>query len=337
MSLTACTLADVGEREFIRRFVLPITSRRFGNIPLDDCALLSVGEETLLMSVDCGPRRTFLELLGVGDPEDIGHFHVTINASDIAAMGGMPIAMLLVLQMQKQTELEFMSRLLRGMRQGMEEYGIELIGGDTKQAVTTNSISITVIGQMAEGRPLTRQGAQVGDQIFVSPGEIGTCLSSYVQAALHKRRGESAPAISRPIAEVEFGRQLAATRVVTSCMDMSDGLLASADQLSQANGMRFVLNFDSIPVATSPNSERERDWRDLVLNVGGDFGLFFTTAESDAHVVEGLGGRWVGEVMSTNNDAPLRQASKEAAHYRTWEQFNTVDSISNAILSFVLR
>ena len=327
-------MADLGEREFIRRFILPLTSSRFGNTPLDDCAVLSVGEGTLLMSVDQGPRRTFLELLGVGGPGDIGHFHVTVNASDIAAMGGRPIGMLLVLAMQKDTQLEYMGQLLEGVRQGMEEYGIELFGGDTKQAVA-NSITITVIGQMGEGRALMRQGAHVGDQIFVTPGEIGSCLGSYVQAVFRKRQGELSPAISRPSAQLEFGEQLAKTGIATSCMDMSDGILAAGHQLGEANGVLYELHFHSIPVATSPVPERQREWRDLVLSVGGDFGLLFTTTEADARIAEGLGGQWVGEINSGTNSVPLQQASVRATGRRPWEHFNTVDSTSDAILSFV--
>src|SRR5205807_9687783 len=95
---TEITLGELGERAIISRFILPLLATDFGNVLLDDCAVLDLGTPTpLLFSVDQGPTQSFLELLDVGTPADLGHFHVTINASDIAAMGGVPLFMLLVL------------------------------------------------------------------------------------------------------------------------------------------------------------------------------------------------------------------------------------------------
>ena len=84
-------IGELGERAIIDRFIVPLLSDEMGNILLDDCAVVKLpAPASLLLSTDQGPSHTFLDLLGVGTPADIGHFHVTINASDIAAMGGRP-------------------------------------------------------------------------------------------------------------------------------------------------------------------------------------------------------------------------------------------------------
>ena len=326
-------IQDLGERAIIRELILPLLSVKYGNVLLDDCAIVNLGDVTLLLSVDQGPRRTFLELLDVGSPRDVGHFHVTVNASDIAAMGGRPIGMLLVLAMEGDEEVEDLEAFLEGIRDGMDEYSLELLGGDTKQA-RVRATSITVIGQAINGSPLQRRGACVGDLVYITPGEIGYCLSSYVHAAREKSV-TNRRSVVRPRAEIGFGQALAESRVATSCIDMSDGTLASAEQLGQMNGANLLLDPALIPVAKSPCLDRMLAWKNLVLNVGGDFGLMFTVSKKDAGIAESLGGLAIGEVVPGKGGLYTSLLYQQGIHVHPWEQFKTVEDTSNEILSFV--
>lgn len=326
-------IRDLGERAIIRELILPLLSVKYGNVLLDDCAIVNFGDVTLLLSVDQGPRRTFLELLDVGSPQDVGHFHVTVNASDIAAMGGKPIGMLLVLAMEGDEEVDDLEAFLEGIRDGMDEYSLELLGGDTKQS-RVRATSITVIGQAISGSPLQRRGASVGDLVYITPGEIGKCLSSYVHAARAKSI-TNRRSVVRPTAEIGFGQALAASGVATSCIDMSDGTLASAEQLGQMNAASLLLDPSLIPVAESPCPDKILAWKNLVLNVGGDFGLMFTVATKDARIAESLGALAIGEVVPGKGGLYTSPLAQQGIQFRPWEQFRTVEDTSNEILSFV--
>ena len=295
---------------------------------------ISLKPVCLLWSVDRGPQLTFLELLKVGTPSDIGHFYVTINAIDIAAMGGHPFGMLMVLALSGDERQSYLEGFLEGVRQAMSEYGIGLLGGDTKQTAG-RSTTITIIGEAHRAGSLLRRGAEPGDKIFITPGEIGATLRSYILAARMRKRKEIAQVI-RPTAKLTFGQALANDRIATSCIDMSDGLLASAEQLGQLNGVIFRIDAQNVPYATSPTSVREVEWRDLLLNVGGDFGLMFTTKRSDVRFAESMGAYCIGEVIAAQAGG-LRVVERDrlGIRFRGWEQFKTTEPISSDILSFV--
>jgi thiamine-monophosphate kinase len=326
------TIAELGERELIRRFIAPLIVNENGTYLLDDCAIIDIRSSTpLLLSTDQGPNRTFLELLNVGTPADIGHFNVTVNASDIAAMGGIPLGMLMVLALKGDESLDYLADFLHGVREAMEEYGIRLWGGDTKQA-DARSTTITIVGRAHEGGALTRLGTCVGDEVFVTPGQIGSTLRSYILAA----RGTGRSVIERPIAKISFGQKLSAAKIATSCMDMSDGIIATAEQLAQINNLTLALDVDALPLAESPRPDQSARWRDLVLNVGGDFGLMFTTSPQNVGCAQRLGGQHIGTVMEAKsewiNKSTLNQLGVQV---RPWEQFKTTESISDEIRSFV--
>jgi len=329
-------LSDLGEREIIRRYIEPLLSTNLGNIVGDDCAVLNLNDNSYLFSTDQGPSRTFIELLGIGTPADIAHFHVTINVSDIAAMGGEPIAILLVFAAKPDDTEEYVESYFYGIRQALNEYDIGLIGGDTKQS-SLHSTTITIVGRSSTSGPLLRRGSQIGDQIFITGELVGGTLRSYILAARSQSSGSAiSTSIDRPKAKVAFGKSLAMSGISTACMDMSDGLLATAVQLADINNVTFRIIPDTIPCARPPDPAQEERWTNLILNVGGDFGLMFTTRPSNAAQAERMGARRIGEVVRGDGNPIDRVAlDRSAIRLRTWEQFRTVDSISNEIRSLV--
>jgi thiamine-monophosphate kinase len=325
-------IGELGERAIIDRFIVPLLSDEMGNILLDDCAVVKLpAPASLLLSTDQGPSHTFLDLLGVGTPADIGHFHVTINASDIAAMGGRPLGILMVLALTGCESQNYLASFLSGVREAMSEYGLRLLGGDTKQS-SCRTTTITIIGTAHELGLLQRKGAQPDDRIFVTPGEIGEVLHNYIMAA----RSNDKRRVVRPKAQIEFGQRLVAARIATSCIDMSDGIIASAEQLAKLNNVTFHLNPKMLRCALSPSPGLAERWNNLVLNVGGDFGLMFTSAPENAANALNLGAREIGEVTSYNEDwLNKRELKTLGIQIRGWEQFRTTVSISDEIRSFV--
>jgi thiamine-monophosphate kinase len=327
-------LSDIGERRLIEEYIVPLLSRDSGNVLLDDCAILDLGTgPALLLTTDQGPRETFLELLGIGEASDVGHFHVTASISDIAAMGGVPIGVLLVMALAAHERESNVAAFLQGVSEALVTYDAQLLGGDTKQA-WARATTVTAVGRVERDRVLLRRGARAGDHIFVTPEVIGSTLSDYVSAAKARHLGKVVRP-RRPVAKIAFGQSLAASGVVTSCMDMSDGLISSASQLGQLNELEFLVDFRLMPLASSPKPDRMHEWLNLILNVGGDFGLLFTTSPEGSAAAEKLGAVRIGEVeASPSYGVALLNAPREI-HASPWEQFKTTGSISDELLSFV--
>lgn len=324
----------LGERGIISKYVVPILGKRYGNIPLDDCAIMKFGELTLFVSTDQVPTRTFLEILNIGTPADIGHFHVTVNVSDIAAMGGQPLGITLAIAFNGEESTSYIRDYFNGVNQAMSDYDLDLLGGDTKQAAI-KSTTITILGHADCGPPLVRRGASCGDQIFISPGEIGQCLFNYVSATRRQTQKEPRRVV-RPTAKIEFGRLLSRAGFVTSCMDMSDGLIASAMQLGEINNVAYFVDAESVPCSVSPDKNRGLSWRNLIFNTGGDFGLIFTTSSKNAKYAESMGAARIGEVMPRTKEVECKEALLKAGiEIRGWEHFKTVNEISDEIRTFV--
>ena len=326
-------VADLGERGIIDKFIRPILSQRNRDNMLDDCAVLELGQLTLLLSTDQAPRVCFMEMLEVGTPEDIGHFHVVANISDIAAMGGEPLGILLALTLEGNESGTYLASYLDGIRQALTEYRIDLLGGDTKQA-SIRSTTISILGRISHGTHLLRRGTEPGDQVFVTPGKIGHCLKSYVIAA-RLRSTNQQYTLARPQAMIKFGQMLAKKGIATSCMDMSDGVLATAVQLEQINGVSFFIDPKLIPLSTIPFRDTNCNWNNLILNCGGDFGLMFTTRPADAATVLDMGAVKIGHVLSADAaEECAKVLNQNGIKPNGWEHFKTVGDISNEIRNF---
>jgi thiamine-monophosphate kinase len=337
MKITAeSKIEALGERAIISQFINPLLSSAAGNILFDDCAVIDIGTETpLLLTTDQGPERTFMELLGVGTPSDIAHFHVTANVSDIAAMGGRPFGMLLVLALPRTETIRYLEEYLAGLKAAMVEYGVSLFGGDTKQA-KIRTTTITLLGFASKASLLRRKGAKAGDDIFVTGPPLGTALHSFIVAARQRSSHSNASVgISRPKAQVSFGQSLAASKICTTCMDMSDGLLSSAQQLAELNNVAFNIDFDKVPFSPSPTVEKKQKWKDLITNVGGDFGLLFTASPGNREQLARMGATHVGGVELGKGDISRPALERAGISFHPWEQFKTLEAISDEILSFV--
>lgn len=330
-------VGDFGERELIKKFIVPMLDSSGGNPPLDDCAIFEIGNnQSLVISIDQGPSNPFLFKVG-GGFEDLGHFHVTLNVSDIASMGVMPAGMLMVLAANSDFSVRDLEALLRGIQQGSEQYSVPLLGGDTKETQKLN-ITLAIFGFTESGKLLTRSGASPGDLVCVS-GSIGETLSDYVNKYRDNRTGPNK--IRRPIARLDIGQALVNSDLCTSCMDMSDGLFSSAIQLGELNQCTFEIEMDHCPLVF-PAHLNTTDWKwlDFALNVGGDFELFFTLKnqresrnfleKNDCHVV--------GKVLPlSSEDAFLRIVGNDDGRISVapWEHFKTIGKTTNNLESFL--
>lgn len=208
----------------------------------DDAAVLDVPSgKRLVASTDASFegvhfRREWLSA------EEIGARAATAALSDLAAMAAEPIGLLLALGVPESWQPE-LAELARGVGRSAEHAGCAIVGGNVTRAREL-SLTITVLG--ATERPLRRDGARVGDLVFVTgllggPGAALRALrSGHVPDAEHMIR------FSSPRARLAEARWLADAGA-SAAIDISDGLGADLTHLARASGVTIELDVDRLP------------------------------------------------------------------------------------------
>lgn len=241
----------------------------------DDAALLRV-PDGMLLAVATDTLNDGVHFPPDTAPADIGWKALAVNLSDLAAMGAQPAWCSLSLSLPR-ADAAWLDRFLDGFLALAAEHAIALVGGDTTRGPL--SICVTVHGFVSPERILRRDGACVGDDIWVT-GSLGDAA-----AALEQWRGgvAAAPALrarlDRPLARVETGRALAG--LATAAIDLSDGLLADLGHVCRASGVGAELQLDALPMSDAFRSQvTEADRHRLQASGGDDYELCFTASST---------------------------------------------------------
>jgi thiamine-monophosphate kinase len=216
--------------------------------------------------------------LSLSDPLTLGRKSLSVNLSDIAAMGGEPRHFLLSMAIPSTISVEFLDDFIRGMLDRADEFGVSLIGGDTCSSKSGLVISVTVMGEQLPGKIIRRTGAVEGDTVFVT----GTVGDSALGLEMLKRGERGGPATEKhldPSPRVTEGVALAEAAIPTAMIDISDGLLADLGHILERSEAGARLELDKIPLSSfflekcSPLSD---EYISLALAGGEDYELLFT-------------------------------------------------------------
>ncbi len=245
----------------------------------DDCALLAPtpGMQLAVSSDMLLEGRHFLPQ---DSPAGIGHKSLAVNLSDLAAMGATPRWATLAIALPEENDA-WLTAFARGFFRLADLHGIELVGGDTTRGALT--LSITVMGEIPPGQALRRDGAQVGDDIWVS-GVLGSAALAlaYRQGRLFMEQIDAArvlPALYLPTPRVALG--IALRGIANSAIDISDGLLADLGHILERSSVGARLEFSALPMLPVVRSYlHETVARDCVLAGGDDYELCFTAPAS---------------------------------------------------------
>src|SRR3972149_10976 len=214
-------LSDIGERQAIE--ILAKTYDRGQPIGLGhDCGVVDWGEDYLVVTTDVVNPRTHIPANAT--PQQVGWYATAVNLSDIAAAGARPLGFVAALSLPPDTDVEFLRSLGQGMEECAREFGIAVLGGDTKEA-DQMSVAGTAIGRVRKDQILLRKGARPGDLIVVT-GELGRAGLAYRELSASLVRAETMNQLLRPYPRILEGRVFSESRAVTSCMEISDGLRA---------------------------------------------------------------------------------------------------------------
>ena len=241
----------------------------------DDAAALSLPDGHLLhISTDTAVEG--VHFLASLSPADVAYRSVMAAASDLAAMGASPQALLLALTIP-EADRAWLEGFSGGLAEVSREIGAPLVGGDMTRGPL--SLTVTVLGSTPAGQYLTRSGAQPGDRLCVS-GTLGDAAAGLAVLNGELAVDESAAAFlttryTRPSARLTLGQAL--RDCATSCIDLSDGLLADAAHIASASGARLEIDSALLPFSTALRSSADLDQRlDWALAGGDDYELLFT-------------------------------------------------------------
>ncbi len=259
----------------------------------DDAAVLKLPRNReWVVSCDASIENVHFRL-ATHPADSIGYKSLVRAASDLAAMGAEPRYFLQTLALPQKLTGGWLDQYLRGMGRAAKKLGIRVIGGDTTKAPTV-SISVTVIGEVASGKAVTRAGAQVGDEIYVSGilgrAELGLRLSLGGHAGSSRLRRQVAPHLY-PEARTALGVWLASRDIASSMIDLSDGLSTDLDRLCTASRVGAQLLFEKIPKplvppqATNALHLRKGDALQMALHGGEDYELLFTVHASKVNLL----------------------------------------------------
>lgn len=252
----------------------------------DDAAILRQSSEEWVVSCDSSLEGVHFRQ-GSHPPESIGYKSLARAVSDLAAMGARPRYFLLALALPASKTGRWLDRFATGMAKAARELNIRLIGGDTSKTRNV-MISITVLGEVAPGRAITRSGARPGDLIYVS-GELGCAqlgLELILRGLAHRRSLQKfLHPHFYPKIPLALGQSLATSHLATAMMDISDGLSTDLARLCHASCVGARIWSGKIPKTKIPAAlARQRfDALELALHGGEDYGLLFTVSLKSAN------------------------------------------------------
>lgn len=285
----------------------------------DDCARLRIppGFEMLV--------TTDLSVEGVHfrrdwhPPESVGHRCLMRGLSDIAAMGGEPVAAFLSLGVPSVVPQSWVDRFLNGLLGLARQQHVTLAGGDTSDSPRAVVCDIVLVGQVPRGRAILRSGARPGDALYVT-GELGGAAMVLDQLRRSRFRGSPySKAVAPhffPSPRVEVGRVLGQRRLATAMIDVSDGLSTDLEHLCRESGVGAVVVAESVP---------RRDVRrglDFALHGGDDYELLFTARRQVPNRIAGVPVTCIGRIVSGRKLwLEEAQGRRKRLKPRGWEHF----------------
>ncbi len=264
-------LRDIGERAVIEHL-----KRIFDRgLPIGlghDVGVVDWGADWLVITTDAVNVKTHVP--AGATPTQVGWYLVAVNLSDIAASGAVPLGFVAALALPRDTDLEYVRGLAKGMDECARTFGIPIVGGDTKES-DVMTLAGTAVGRVPKSRILLRSGAKAGD-IVVLTGDLGRSGWASRHLADPSARTEAVEVFLRPYPRTEEGMFFSESGAVTSCEDVSDGLGSTLHQMAEMSRVSFVIDRDAVPVYKGLQGADPRTVDELAFYYGGDFELVAT-------------------------------------------------------------
>ena len=252
----------------------------------DDCALVSVPEgHHVAITTDTLAAGT--HFLADANPELIGYKALASNLSDLAAMGAKPTWVSLALTLPEPDE-KWLEGFCKGFFGLAKQYNVQLIGGDTTKGPL--SITITVHGIVPKGEAMTRKGAKLGDDIYVT-GPLGDSAAGL--EILLRRSPQSQTALEQEleyrhyysIPKVELAQQI--RHLCHSALDISDGLISDLGHILKQSNVSAKIDVNRLPVSNElvKYYDDEDQYQKVALTSGEEYELCFTASKENRETI----------------------------------------------------
>tara|TARA_B110000091_G_scaffold31780_1_gene33129 strand:+ start:10120 stop:11136 length:1017 start_codon:yes stop_codon:yes gene_type:complete len=305
-----------GEFEIIESYFKGLTTQEGVLLGIgDDAAILDIytaSNKKLVVATDTLVEKVHFP--GDTSAYNIAQRALCVNLSDMAAMGATPRWFTLALTLPSEyASSAWLKDFSAGLAEVAKDYNCALIGGDTTSGPLT--VSITMLGEVTSELALKRSGAKVGDAIYVTghlaDGGAGLTVvtnshnsentTPHLRDRLHQR-------FYRPQPKVSEGLYLAA--IASSCIDISDGLIADVGHLCKSSGVSADVSPSLLPIHTDVKSAFPDDYLTWALYGGDDYQLCFTlpnkkVAKLTSWIAEGrLEATRIGEIIACKDSGP---------------------------------
>lgn len=228
----------------------------------------------------------------------LGYKSVVVNLSDVYAMNATPTQITLSIGISSKVSVEALEEFYEGVYIACEEYGVDLVGGDTSASQKGFIVSVTAIGEINEEKVVKRSTAQKGDLICVS-GDLGAAYIGLLFLEREKKIFLESPQVQpdlenesyvigrllKPKARKDIVEFLEQQQVLpTSMMDISDGLSSEILHICEKSGVGCVIYEEKIPISEDSRNAAykfEIDPTACALSGGEDYELLFTIKQDD--------------------------------------------------------
>ncbi len=211
--------------------------------------------------------------------EDLGWKALAVNLSDIAAMGGEPLAAFLSLSLPGGLSVAWLDSFYKGLYDCARTFNVAVAGGDTTRSPENLVLTVTVVGQAETSRILRRDGARPGDSLWIC-GDLGLSRAGLLALENGWRVPQTfLQAHRRPVPRITEGRRIARSKRSTAMLDVSDGLLGDLLHICTSSGVGALIEPARLsipPELASFCRKHALDPVETILTGGEDYALLFT-------------------------------------------------------------
>ncbi len=283
----------------------------------DDAAVIKTSGKKMVLTADVLVEENHFSRKWFS-PKQIGMKCVEANVSDIGSMGASPKYMLVSLVLPKETEVEFLDELYKGIHSARKKYGVDLVGGNMSNGDQI-VVDVFVAGETDLDRLPLRSNALPGDYIVVSRHVGG----SHAGWNLFKKDVEGFEEVKKmylePKAHLDWGIKHA--QIVNAMEDVSDGVASEVRNICLASGLGAVIDYEKIPalpLVEKACNAMKTDARDFALFGGEDYALVATVSEKNLDKADGT---VIGRIIEGKDIILEKDGKRKKLSLFGWDHF----------------
>lgn len=311
----------------------------------DDAAVIDMGDICQVVTTDLLVEGVHFDLMYT-PLKHLGYKSIVVNLSDVYAMNAVPRQVTVSIAVSGKFSVEALEQFYDGVKLACQQYGVDLVGGDTSASITGMMISVTALGTASKKEIVYRSGAKTNNLVCVT-GDLGAAYMGLQVLEREKKVFEedqsAQPKLGdyeyivgrflKPEARVESLLKLREAGVLpTSMIDISDGLSSELLHICKESDCGVVIYQDRLPISMEVQvtaAEFQIEPLIPVLNGGEDYELLFTIPISAHDKVKEIPGvSIIGNITEHKGTAIMMTEDGNAITLQAqgWQGFNNANS-----------